>query len=491
MKISDTIPGKAIVQLAGQIATAKTAPAQTRAPAQASAPAPLDLQRATQELKGKLDQLRTMLGQAAVNQLMAELPAAALSALKDLSPALPILPGQSPYLAYKEKAGQLLAYESTIRARHAGISEALSKVINHYEEEPRGHGVEAVRAAQGMKSPDDVKLLLDQEGWLGHKSTPEERGAWLGAADKQINAANAAMTKAWPEIPSSLLLKGALGAGPGLGTLDELSGGRIRQFETLKVDLGMLRAADPGYIQLQKDVMALEGHLGKTAFPTPDQIMDLKAEILSDQVSVKELHSEATRMIAEIEGMTDASQIKRESLANSASGTARNQTDTVNQGVVFTTRSTTSSSSSVDLKGTSQTLNMAARDYAVQESPSLADMRERRPVQGHNTITSLETSILLERLLATRRVYEGMLVREPDSAYTNALRGWMEESTFKINGASSDSTVKMGDLRADILMAAEQGHYPKDRLDIVREELGLGPARPNGKLAGLKPLSSL
>lgn len=506
MKIKDTAIGQKVTKLGADIEAQRSGAPQTAAlPAEANAQSLDALERApgrvdgggrplAEELKQKLDEVRGMLGPKAVDELLRELPAAALAALKELTPELPVAPGKSPYLAFREKQAALLEMEKTVHGLRSVMTQAYTGFRHGDDSGWLDHG----RAAQALQQGTTEAFIQ------GHRYGREYGLRDLSQGEQNMRKLNDELRARWPDVPKEYLLRLPDGSG-GTASVADLPGryGDSRGAYP-KTDVASLRAQMPAYVTLQKEITILKAHLEKTAFPSEQEIMALKAQLLDENVSVRDLYREATAVIGELEGFAHTSEVRRETLHSSGTSSSRSAGVTaapVDASGLSVVTGYSASASSARSSGSSEALLVSARDYTVVQSPPLESV-DWKTIDTYNHKSTVEVQMMVERLVAVRRIYEAMRVREPESDFVAALKGWMEDSTFSIKAFPSWSsrggdapttqvTLKLGELRANILGAAEKGYYPKERLGVIKDELALGPARPKSGLVGLRALSDL
>ena len=492
MKLSAYPIAKRAVELAAELAR----PELAKAPETASASAPPPTGGASIDaLKLELDRIRGVLGQRAVDRLVAELPAAVIDALRETRPELPIELGQSPYLAYKAKLVELRELEG----RALELSEKAK-----YEPVLSTHFCENLKVLSEMRDREALAAA-------NPKATESQLVTWERSARADHERVNEALENYFPGLPPEQRCKGLYGAGPGLASLAEVLA-RITGMQSK----GAARASLPSYAGLCKDIAALEAHLKQHALHTADQVIELKAELADPAVSMRTMYDDVLRLLEETvgfggsSGMAASSALRRDELRtrvettseseHSASGTSRTYNAAGWQ--TSSTSSNSSGSSSVHSVGeiAQQILRPAARQYEVVVAPPVGAcnrqiLKELRPL---NTISRLELSILVDRLLSARRIYEAMRAREPDSPYTLALKDWMEESLVNVStyrqGAYSAEHVpveslELGNLRTGLLRWGTAELVSPELIEVVREELALGS--PTGSAERLRSLSSL
>lgn len=521
MKITDTKIGQSVVTLGQQIEQA--AKVENKSPAQVASQAQdvhagigkLDVDALALELKAKLDEVRGMLGSTAVESLMAALPEAALAALQKVQPNLPLEPGESALVVYKEKLAQLMALEMKVQAAQDIIYSGIKKWAWGPQDSHKGAHL---KEEEGRI----LEYLHDGHSLQNVRNAQNASTMWQYYTDKapeEVAGYNKRLQEAFPGIPEDYLLKDPTGGGaPGKLHIRDFFkmiygghggyGGPTKLASGACSDLETLRSLWAGYPELQKEVVALRNHIKSAGFPTPEDIAVLKAEALDKDTSLKDLHREATALIAEIESFTISSRTKREILEEqgesttktkgSHSSVSRTSQRGTPQSQTFVS-GTSESTSTTKHHSTSEVLNLEAREYVVLVSPELNRLK-LKDLEKYNHVSPTESHLMMERLLTIRRLYEAMLVREPDSEHTLALKGWMEESkfTFKTQEAKSDwqigypeiGTLRMPTLRQDLLGFADKGRYDKDRVPILKDEIALGVAKPKSSLS-IKSLSSI
>jgi hypothetical protein len=463
------------------------------------------------DLKAKLDEVRGELGSAAVDLLMKKLPENALSALKNLQGDLPIQPGESALLVYHKKMDELMQMETRIHDARSTLYDGLGAwAWRNYQEASEGPHLndrgQALRHLQGQ-SVDYLKKMSQD---------PLRSLTMVNAGENQwyVEKHNERLKEAWPQIPAKYLVKDPQGKGPGTllvdqylkmvcGTDGSTRSSRKTLTETspsnLKWDLETLRAEWPAYVKLAKEAAQLKEHIRQQGLPSPEEVAVLKAQALSSDTPIAELHRELSALIAEIETFTLLGGIKREALKHESTteGHSLSIGDSISRasqngspkGEVWSSSSEESYSTS-HTEGTSEVLNFQARQYDVLVTPPFEKL-SYAGIKDKNYVTGIEAQLLAERLLTARRLYEAMLVREPNSPFTRAVKGWMEESKFTFaeihpgkNKWSHNEPVQVGslhaaNLRQDLLSFSL---YPEDRRPLLREELKLGVPRPMGTL---------
>lgn len=526
IKLSDSSIGKDVQVLGQQIELASKA-AQTQAP-EALAPVPGDMftaggmtslaeivEKKAVELKAKLDEVRGMLGATAVEILMQTLPAAAVKALEALNADLPVKPGESVYLAYKTKMRELMALEMEVQAAH-----------KHF----RGGINEWAWGSQDSRDGPTLKEQGQVLSALQHGSTPAQLKAQSGAgsmgayyvdkAQQTVDHYNTGLLKLWPDAPKAYLIRNTDGKTGGDLTVDryfKIFYGNSRYSNAPKdttlpdASLEAFRAQYPGYVALQKQVVALKQHVRAKALPTPEDVAVLRADALDPKkTSMQDLYREVAKAIGELDSFAESNQIKRETTKKTTkttidtysegSSSSEHRVHGVKVGSDFSS-SSAESHTQIDSVTTMEQLNVLAREYVVELSAPF----ERLPykdIKGSNFLTPTDRDIFAEKLLTTRRIYEAMLVREPDSAYTLALKVWMEDSTFGFKTKETDrdgwrtetksvGTLHMSNLRQDLLAFAKSGFYPAERVAFLQEEMSLGLAAPKSKLGGVRSLSEI
>jgi hypothetical protein len=446
-------------------------------------------------LKSELDALRLQLGQSAVDKLVAELPAQALLGLRAISGDLPVRPGESAYLAYKRKWSELVAKEGLAHKVASAIIEVREKL--HYND--------GCAEFSSLQSAPSIEAHLERinegrgdGGFFSLKPERIPRKAVEAAAarwNRTVDQLNQKILSVWPEAVPERLLAGAFGHGPGKQSVDGYARASYHADPEL---LPSLRSEIAGYAELQKEVLVLEQHLRSKAMMSDPEVVALRAALTGPEASsipMSALYDKVKSTIDEIAGLRTDSEIKRETLENRASGSssASSAERTVSTGILGlqkTSRTVSGSSGHFESSGQSEVLNLEATHYTIVETPAFDQLDASRLAPNH--ASRFEVSLLLDRLLTARRIYEGMCSRDRDDPHVAALKHWMEESAFTISAAdpTASATFTMGDLRQDILRLAKQGRYPRERVGMIGEEIALGPARRTNPLDTLvKPLS--
>lgn len=493
MKLSAYPIAQRAVELAAQLArpelaSAPVVSAGTSAPLPTGS-APIDA------LKLELDRIRGVLGQRAVDRLVAELPRAVIDALREIRPELPIAPGQSPYLAYKAKLVELRELE--LRAQE--LSERA-----RYEPLLSTHFCENLKVLSEL--PDRQALQAGDP-----QASESQLVTWERSARADHERVNDALEDYFPGLPPEQLCKGLYGAGPGQVSLaDALA--RIARLQSK----GAARAAVPNYAAVCKDIAALEAHLKQHALHTPDQVIELKAELADPAISMRTMYDDVLRLLEETvgfggsSGMASSSTLRRDEVRtrvettteseHAASGSSRSY-NAAGWQTSSTSNDSVGSSSSHSVREVAQEiLRPEARQYEVVLAPPAGDctrlvLSKLRPL---NSVSRLEVSILADRLLCARRVYEAMRAREPDSPYTLALKDWMEESVVKVSTQQQGDYVshaipveslQLGNLRTDLLRWGTAELVSAELIEVVREELAIGS--PSGSAQRLRSLNSL
>lgn len=502
MKLSAYPIAQRAVELAAQLARpalGSTSEASGAASAVAGSSAPPTSSAASIDaLKLELDRIRGVLGQRAVDRLVAELPQAVVDALREIRPELPIEPGQSPYLAYKAKLVEL-------RELELGALELSEKA--KYEPVLSTHFCENLKVLSGLKDREALKAANPQ-------ASESQLETWERSARADHERVNDALEDYFPGLPPEQLCKGPYGAGPGLVSVaDALA--RIARLQSK----GAARATFPNYAAVCKDVAALEAHLKQHALHTPDQVIELKAELADPAVSMRTMFDDVFRLLEETvgfggsSGMAASSTLRRDELRTRVETTSESEHAASGTSRSYNAAGWQTSSTSSDSVGSSrfhsvgeiaqEILRPAARQYEVVVAPPVGEcsrfvLSKLRPL---NSISRLEVSILADRLLSARRIYEAMRAREPDSPYTLALKDWMEESVVKVStyrqGAYSAEHVpveslELGNLRTDLLRWGTAELVSPELIAVVREELAIGrPAGSAGRLRSLNSLASI
>ncbi len=509
MKITDTRIGQQALRIGESIAQKVEGTPTTAEVGQTSAPkGPQDTfeqQQAiageTKELARLLEQVNTMIGPEAVRELRNALPQAALAALEGTQSPLPLVPGKGVYASYRAKLEQLLQLEGAAR----NFNSAASSAINY--------SVYSSRYSTGCNPVHEMKAAIAQlmAGTpLGqvrvediHERNCGRPGQAVRLSDlqryiKDIHSINETVTKAWTfgPVPPQLLLRDEYGRGPGTGRIDQLGYGSHLP------PLSELRTMIPGYTQVLKDVLQLRDALKDRAFPGADEIKAAKAQLMNKELSIGEMHHEITSLLQEVQGMANASEIKRETLKGTHKSTSSSAGESFNRDPAFGLKLNAVESYSVSQSAgsnTSQQLNLEARAFEFVVVPNLEGATYGQ-VEKSNFLTPVESGVAIEKLLRATRIFEAMVALEPNAPETLALRMFMEESTFTFKAVNDGShttkglgngSLKMADLRADLLKVKDAGLYPADRYDIIKDELQSGPPRPPSKLAGSRSLSEL
>jgi len=527
IKLSDSNIGKDVQNLGQQIELASKA-AQTQAP-DAPAPVPGDMftaggmtsateivEKKAAELKAKLDEVRGMLGATAVEILMQTLPAAAVKALEALNPDLPVKPGESVYLAYKTKMRELMALEMEVQAANREFRGGLSRWAwgpNDSHEGPhlKDEGHILTNFQQGYSAAQIKAVRPSDTMWDYH----------VDLAQKEVDGYNASMRKLWPDVPNAYLLRNTDGKTGGDLTIGQYfktfygKGGHssqpVKDPSLPDPSLAAFRAQFPGYTALQKQVLALKQYVREKALPTPEDVAVLRADALdAKKTSMQDLYREVAKAIGELDSFAESNQIKRETTKAATNTKIDSKSESLSitdhrmYGVKFANDRTYAmgeSHTQIDSATTTEQLNVLAREYLIELSAPL----ERLPykdIKGSNFLTPTDRDIFAEKLLTARRIYEAMLVREPDSAYTLALKVWMEDSTFAFKTKETGrnewnvdtknvGTLHMSNLRQDLLGFAKSGFYPAERVAFLQEEMSLGLAAPKSKLGGIRSLSEI
>lgn len=475
----------------------------------------MEIQRRTADaidgLKKSVDQVRLLLGQKAVDKLMTELPAAAVKALKDVQGDLPVEAGQSPFLTFKQKRAQLVkkeleARDTINRFQRSGVFGSYDGVWNPEKRTLHSDG-NNLKALQNFS--DRAAMVA-----ANPNSTSQDQLRWEGSARKAKQRLDDGLRLLDPSRPAEDFVVGLYGAGPGKRAIMDVVHDLSRM-----ATLESQRTRVEGYAQLAREVGQLERHLAQAGVANEDQVMALKAEMFADSVPVEKLHKQVITLLGELVGvdgsggMTDSSTIKKEiargthqsvqQTSGSSYGSTRNyDAYGTPSGSSYTS---TSHDGRTVTKGSStqEILRPEARTYTVIVAPDVQNTTDRvaEHLSGHNAISKTELTIFADRLLAARRIYEAMVMREPDSPYTAALKSWMEETDFAIKEVSADqyggptsrdlTGLSMGDLRPRLLEWNKLGRYPDAATAVVKEELALGPARKEAGLSSLSSLSSL
>ncbi len=493
MKLSAYPITQRAVELAAQLAR----PELTRAPetVAGSSALPPTSSAPIDALKLELDRIRGALGQRAVDRLVAELPQAVIAALREIRPELPIEPGQSPYLAYKTKLGELRELE--LRAQE--LSEKAK-----YEPVLSTHFCENLKVLSELKDREALKAANPQ-------ASESQILTWERSAIADHERLNRALEGYFPGLPPEQLCQGPYGAGPGQASVADVLA-RIARLQSK----GSARATLPNYAAVCKDIAALEAHLKQHALHTPDQVIELKAELADPAISIRTMYDDVLRLLEETvgfggsSGMAASSTLRRDEVRtrvettseseHAASGTSRSYNAAGWQTSSTSSDSVGSSSSHSVREVAQEILRPAARQYEVVLAPPAGDctrlvLSKLRPL---NSVSRLEVSILADRLLSARRVYEAMRAREPDSPYTLALKDWMEESVVKVSTQQQGDHVshavpveslQLGNLRTDLLRWGTAGLVSPELIEVVREELAIGS--PTGSGQRLRSLNSL
>lgn len=508
MKITDTRIGQQALRIGESIAQKVEGTPTTTQVGQANAPkGPQDTfeqQQAvageTKELARLLEQVNTMIGPEAVRELKNALPKAALDALEGTQSPLPLVPGKGVYASYRAKLEQLLQLEGAAR----GVSTAASSAI--------GYSVFSSRYSTDCNPVHEMKGAIAQL-MAGtplaqvrvediHERNCGRPGRAVSQSDlqryiKDIHHINESITKAWTfgPVPPQLLLRDELGRGPGTGRVDQLGYGSHMP------KLAELRTMIPGYPQLLKDVLQLRDALKDKAFPSAAEIATSKAQLMNKELTIGEMHQEITSLLQEVQGMANASEIKRETLKGTHKSTTVSAGESFSRDPAFGLKLNAVETGGVSQtagSSTSQQLNLDARSFEFVVVPSLEGTTLAQ-VEKSNFLTPVESGVAIEKLLRATRIYEAMVALEPNAPETKALRMFMDESTCTFKAVNDDystkglgnGSLKMADLRADLLKLKDAGLYPADRYGIIKDELQSGPPRPPSKLAGSRSLSEL
>ncbi len=507
MKITDTRIGQQALRIGESIAQkVEGTPATAQAGQTAGPKGPQDTFEQQQALAGEakelarlLEQVNTMIGPEAVRELRNALPRAALDALAGTQSALPLVPGKGVYASYRAKLEQLLQLEGAARnvSQTAGAVIGASVFSSRYSTDCNPVHEMKGAIAQLMAGTPLAQVRVEDI----HERNCGRPGRAVSQSDLQrdirdIHYINENITKAWTfgPVPPQLLLRDEYGRGPGTGRVDQLGYG------THMPKLSELRTMIPGYPQVLKDVIQLRDALKDKAFPSADEIKAAKGQLMNKELSVAEMHQEVTSLLQEVQGMANASEIKRETLKGTHKSTSGSAGESFNRDPAFGLKLNATESYSVSQtsgSNTSQQLNLEARSFEFVVVPSLEGATFAQ-VEKSNFLTPVESGVAIEKLLRATRIYEAMVALEPNAPETVALRMFMDESTFPFKAVNDYTTkalgngsLKMADLRADLLKLKDTGLYPAERYGIIKDELQQGPPRPPSKLAGSRSLSEL
>lgn len=441
---------------------------------------------AARELDEVLGQIRAQMGQPAVDQLMTELPRSALQALEAIRGDLPIKPGESPLLAYRHCFERMAGLEETVRKNSWSVIGVGKDAQTHY----------------GLN--EDFKLLSSLQTW---SSEPDFRAHHQNLSEEQItnimararNAAeiiNTRLKDAFPNWPEENLLAGPFMEGPGKRLGKTHMGMSCRDVENI------IRSNMTEYVQLQKEMAALKGHLLQLTRLDATGLAQMKTELMNPDLTPGDLYKEATAIILGQVESSCISEIKREVVEGSTKGSVTTSgsvsTDDWKGGGL------TYSESRISANSTGEVLNLGARSYKVPCTAleNLDAYDRAKVIQDYlagRILSPFDLGLLLDRLLAARRIYEAMMQRAPNSKETQALSMWMNEASFHValnkdnlisyNTATMDFT--MANLRPAVVKLAESGWYSEPAAALVKEELALGTGRGGSKLKSLGGLNSI
>lgn len=460
MRISDFASAKAALTVAhdldGRLREAEP-PSASSSPSRA--PAAKDL---VSRLGVELDKLRATLGSRAVERLIAELPGAAVDALKAAKPDMPVEPGRSPLAAYREGHRKLVALEVEVVRRLDAV------VPNHIfhgggvARDPRKlhrPGI-ALSQLQTMSSADE--LLESPFKLSGAKAEMRE-----SLARKTLEVVNQQLRGLRPDIPDTELCAGPYGEGPGTRTLSD-----CLEFLWNHRDREMIRTLVPGYGEAQRALIGLQDYLRREGVSGIDDVIRLKDELSSDKATMYDLYHEALGLVRQTLGMGGGAGMIDSSHPQPG---AEATDDRVHEDVY----------------------RPPATTYRAVVSPDPEEVTKQyllhygEQLESKNTISRAEVPILADRLLTIRRIYEAMATREPSSSYTKALESWAVESTVIFGEHPNAPTVSMGNLRQDLVNNQAAFDLPNAMIDILRDELALGLPNPKTHLSALNRTRAL
>ncbi len=485
MKIVETRIGAEVLALARDVEKS-LAPSAGKAPTPAPAGdayASGGTRGAVQRFEQKLAEVKSLLGAEAVELLMADLPQAAVQALKTSESALPVAPGQSPYRAYTSKMAELNHKESVVQRFFA---------VYHHMDKHTALG----QAYNGYRGYSDPYLIIEnmQRGGDGRVEDQHERncgrpGRLVSDYDiegslKALKTLRKDLLEAWPEAPEAFLPADENGKGGALLMR------HLWNREKAGATAEKARAAFPGYAELVKDTTILKAAVEKAAVQDNQAVLALQARALSGECTPTDLLKEAMAAIADAEALLTDGEVKRETVNHASKTRSESYGETrVPAGGGFTVPTSFSyGQTHGSTEGWREELNMKGRQYTGQIFTYVPGKTDGR-VQS-----SLEGTLLVERLLAARRLYEAIVALAPQSSEARTLTDWMEHSTVELEvtkrGWQGDkATLRLSSLRQD-LDAAKLPFVTATQVEAVRAELERGPAKAPSKL-GVSSLRDL